>query len=49
MTANALPDQEGMYMLGQIMDRAAKFFCIFEGTVTTTTTKTTAGIISQIL
>ena len=54
VTANALPDQAGMYMLGQIMDRAAKFFCIIEGTVTTTTaptttTITTAGIISQIL
>ena len=49
VTANAQPDQAGMYRLGQIMDRAAKFFCIFEGTVTTTTTKTTAGIISQIL
>ena len=53
VTANAQPDQAGMYKLGQIRAKVrAKFFCIFEGTgsttTCTTTTNITEGIISQI-
>ena len=53
VTANAQPDQAGMYKLGQIKAKVrAKFFCIFEGTgsttMCTTTTNITEGIISQI-
>ena len=51
--AYAEPDLAGMYMLGQIKAKVrAKFFCIFEGTGSTTTCTTTSniteGIISQI-
>ena len=53
LIAYAEPDLAGMYMLGQQKAKVgAKFFCIFEGTgsttTCTTTTNITEGIISQI-
>ena len=45
VSGKADPDQLGMYKLGQIKSSVGlKFFCIFEGTVTTTTTTTTRTI-----
>ena len=49
VTAYAEPDQVGKYKLGQIKAIGAKFFCIFEGTGTTTTCTTTTNITEGII